>query len=199
MSKRANRQGSVRRRGKTWFLRISTSAGKRAEIRTEARTRSEALDLLGKRLADMSEGRFNPDAAHTRVTDLYADLKRDYEINDKRVKDLEKRWAHLDPVFGGDLAVAVSTPRIRHCIETRLAEKAARGTVALELAALRRMFRLGAQADKVMRVPHFPTIRLENVSNGLLRAGRFREGPRRAPRPPATARSRRLLDGMAEG
>ena len=130
MSKRANRQGSVRRRGKTWFLRISTSAGKRVEIRTEARTRSDALDLLGKRLAEMNEGRFNPDAAHTRIGDLYADLKRDYEINGKRVKDLEKRWAHLDPVFGGDLAVAVSTPRIRQYIEARLAEKAAQGTVA---------------------------------------------------------------------
>jgi integrase len=173
VSKRANRQGSVRRRGKTWFLRISTSAGKRVEIRTEARTRSDALDLLGKRLAEMNEGRFNPDAAHTRIADLYADLKRDYEINGKRVKDLEKRWAHLDSVFGGDLAVAVSTPRIRQYIETRLAEKAARGTVALELAALRRMFRLGAQADKVVRVPHFPTIRLENARTGFFERSAF--------------------------
>jgi hypothetical protein len=63
-------------------------------IRTDAGTRSEALDLLGKRLAEMSEGRFDPDAAHTRVIDLYADLQRDYAINSKRVGDLACRWKH---------------------------------------------------------------------------------------------------------
>lgn len=143
---------------------------RRVEIRTEARTRSDALDLLSKRLAEMNEGRFNPDAAHTRIVDLYGDLKRDYEINGKRVKDLEKRWAHLDPVFGGDLAVAVSTPRVRQYIEGRLAEKAARGTVALELAALRRMFRLGAQADKVMLRSSLPDDSPRECTNGFLRA-----------------------------
>jgi len=68
--------------------------GKRVLVRTDAGTRSEALDLLGKRLAEMSEGRFDPDAAHTRVIDLYADLQRDYAINSKRVGDLACRWKH---------------------------------------------------------------------------------------------------------
>ena len=94
MSKRANRQGSIRRRGKTWFLRITTPGGKRVSVRTDAATRSEALDLLGKRLAEMSEGRSDPDAANTRVMDLYADLQRDYAINSKRVGDLACRWRH---------------------------------------------------------------------------------------------------------
>jgi integrase len=147
--------------------------GKRTQIRTDARTRSEALDKLRNKLTEMSEGRFDPDAAHTRVVDLYADLKRDYEINGKRVADLAKRWAHLEAPFGNDLATAVTTPRIRLYVEERLAEKAARATVQRELAALRRMFRLGTQADKVVRVPHFPTIRCDNARSGFFERDQF--------------------------
>ncbi len=121
----------------------------------------------------MSEGRFDPDAAHTRVADLYADLKRDYAINSKRVGDLSWRWKHLESVFGSDMAVTVTTPRIRAYIDTRLTEGAARATVQRELAVLRRMFRLGAQADKVLRVPHFPTIAVHNARRGFFERDQF--------------------------
>jgi integrase len=179
MSKRANGQGSVRKIAGAWYIRLTKPAnepgkpGKRTQIRTDARTRSEALDKLRNKLTEMSEGRFDPDAAHTRVPDLYADLKRDYEINGKRVGDLDWRWKHLQSAFGGDLATAVTTPRIRLYVENRLAEGASRGTVQLELAALRRMFRLGAQADKILRVPHFPTIRLDNARKGFFEREQF--------------------------
>jgi integrase len=121
----------------------------------------------------MREGRFDPDAAHTQVSDLYVDLTREYEINGKRAGDLGWRWKHLESVFGSDLALTVTTPRIRVYIETRLKEGAARATVQRELAALRRMFRLGAQADKVLRVPHFPTIAVQNARKGFFERDQF--------------------------
>src|SRR5205823_4732448 len=37
----------------------------------------------------------------------------------------------------------------------------------------RRMFRLGAQADKVLRVPHFPTITVHNARRGFFERDQF--------------------------
>ena len=102
------------------------------------------------------------------MRELFENMERDYKINGKRDGDLKKRWAaHLEPVFGADLASPVTTTRIRKYIEARLAENAAPATVKLELAALRRMFRLGYQEGKVVRVPHFPTIAVNNARTGF--------------------------------
>jgi hypothetical protein len=45
---RANGEGSVRKKGRRWYLRLSGSSG-RVEIKTKARTKREALAILGDR------------------------------------------------------------------------------------------------------------------------------------------------------
>jgi integrase len=87
--------------------------------------------------------------------------------------DLEKRWKHLEAVFGADRARQVTTARLRRYVAERIAAKAAPATVQRELACLRRMFRLGFQAEKVARVPHFPSIRVDNVRKGFFERAEF--------------------------
>jgi len=65
-------------------------------------------------------------------------------------------------------ATDVTTPRLRRYVETRLAAGAARATVRLELAALRRAFSLGVEAAKVVRVPVFPTVTVSNTRTGFV-------------------------------
>jgi integrase len=182
VSKRANGQGSVRKRGGAWWVRVSVR-GKRVEIKTTAETRTEALAALNQKLTERAAGTLDPDAQHTRVADLFADLRRDYEINQKRAEDLDVRWKHLAPVFANDLARSITTPRLRRYVEERLAEGAARATVQRELAALRRAFRLGEQAEKVVRVPHFPSIRVENARQGFFEEADFRRVVSHLPEP----------------
>jgi len=154
--------------GRTWYVRVSWQ-GKRREYSTAAKSKTEAERIGRGKLAEWESGRSEPDADRVRVADLYQDLRRDYEINGRRAGDLDKRWTkHLAPVFGSDLAREVTTPRIRRYVEERLAEGAARATVRLELAALRRAFRLGVEAGKVTRVPHFPTVTVHNARTGFL-------------------------------
>ena len=62
---------------------------------------------------------------------------------------------------------------MRRYIETRLEEGAERATVQRELAALRRMFRLGLQGGKALRVPYFPTIQVDNVRTGFFERAEF--------------------------
>ncbi|HZR80392.1 MAG TPA: site-specific integrase [Candidatus Binatia bacterium] len=121
-------------------------------------------------LADYEAGRSAPDAARTRVAELWADLRVDYEVNGRHIENLAKAWKHLEPVFGRDRAVDVTTPRLRGYVRRRLAAGAAPATARLELAVLRRAFTLGLEAGRVTRVPVFPSIKVENVRTGFLEA-----------------------------
>jgi integrase len=154
--------GAVKLHHGAWYIRF-TYGGKRKEERTNAKTEREARRILRNRLTDADRGDYLPEAAKTRVRELFEDMRRDYAINGKRETDLKKRWKHLEPVFGGDLAAGVTTARIRKYVVERSAEKAAPATVKLELAALRRMFQLGYEGEKVLRVPNFPTITVSNT------------------------------------
>jgi integrase len=170
-TKRANGEGSVRKKGGTWYVRIFKN-GARQEIATKAANRSEALTALSQLRTKIGEGTYDPSAERTRVVDLYEDLKRDYTINQRR-SSLVNRWNHLSPAFGNDRATSVTTPRLRLYIENRLNENAQPATVQRELATLRRMFRLGLQGGKLLRVPYFPTIQVDNVRTGFFERDEF--------------------------
>lgn len=162
----------VRQRGAVWYTRISFR-GERYDARTDARSEAEAERIGRARLAELESGRANPDAARTRVAELWEDLRRDYVINERHVEDLPKRWRWLEPAFGRDLAVDVTTPRLRRYVEKRLAGGAARATARLELAALHRAMELGREAGKVLQLPVFPEITVSNTRTGFIEADAF--------------------------
>jgi integrase len=70
---------------------------------------------------------------------------------------------------------SITSPAINHYIEKRLEEGAENGTVNRELAALKRMFNLGAQQTppKVDRVPHIAMLKENNVRQGFFESGDF--------------------------
>lgn len=162
----------ARQRGTTWYVRISWR-GERPELRTNATSRTEAENFGRAQLAEWESGRACPDAARTRVAELWADLQADYRVNERDERDLTKRWNHLEPAFGRSLATEVTTPRLRRYVERRLAADAARATVRLELAALHRAMVLGQEAGRVVRVPAFPTVTVSNTRTGFIEADAF--------------------------
>src|SRR5215472_12752411 len=159
--------GAVREHGGVWYIRYCRN-GKRREERTDAQTKQEALAVLRKRGEQLDAGLFDIDSAKVKVDELYALIKSDYEQQGQHVKDLTKRWNHLSKTFGGNLARTVTPDRISKYINQRLnKEGAARATVQLELACLRRMLRLGFQHSKVARVPYVPCLKIENARQGF--------------------------------
>ena len=157
------RRDGMRKRGDVWYIRLPLGNGERKEEPTKAKSRKEAKEFRDKRLVEMREGRFEPDAAKTRVVDLIDDLKRDYRVKGRNEKEVAQRWEHLSLVFGNDLAVAVTMTRLNKYVELRFAEHAKPATVQRELAYLRRALRLGFQAGKVFRVPPFPSLAVNNA------------------------------------
>jgi integrase len=79
----------------------------------------------------------------------------------------------IDGPFGPCRALAITTDRINEYIGERQAAKAANATIRNELAALRRMFTLAIQADKVAQAPYVPSPRVSNTRSGFFEMEQF--------------------------
>jgi integrase len=161
--------------GQKYWIRYCLR-GKRIEEPTDAENETEARKVLNDRLGKVGNGITPAVASRTRLRELYDDMRADYLNNEAGVSILEKRWKHLEPVFGSDLVAAITSGRIRHYVTVRRdTEKAAPATVQREIAALRRMFRLGYQATppKVGQLPSFPKITEQNVRTGFFERDEF--------------------------
>ncbi|HYC54128.1 MAG TPA: site-specific integrase [Candidatus Binatia bacterium] len=177
--------GGLRKRGNVWYVRVSIN-GKRVERRTDAKSRKEATAILNDLRSGAAKGTLTAESLTVRVETLYTALREDYRVSGKLVKDLPKRWKHLEPVFGRDRAREVTTPRIRQYIDLRQREKAAQATIQHELACLRRMLKLGVADGRVSNVPKFPTVKVENTRTGFMDHATFEKLRMELPEPIAT-------------
>lgn len=82
---------------------------------------------------------------------------------------------HLDKHFEGLKGPQINTSRIKAYIKDRLDNGAANGTVNRELAALKRMLKLGYQDNKVARVPHIPMLEENNIRQGFFEHDEYLE------------------------
>jgi integrase len=146
-------------------IRESSGSGKDADARK----------LLKKRLGEISIGRFiGPDADKVTVRELADDYKNDYRVNGKKSLDKAGRSVnHLLEFFGDCRAHLVGADTVRKYVSKRLEEKAANATINRELAALKRMFNLGIQAEKIYKKPHIAMLQEDNVRKGFFEYAQF--------------------------
>jgi integrase len=166
--------GCVYRRpdSQVWWLKYSRY-GKAYRESSQTTDKRKAEKKLRTRLAEIATGTFaGPQAERVRVQELAEDMIRDYRINARKsIEDVEARWKlHLQPFFEGMRAIDVTSEIIARFVDTRQQEGAKNATINRELAALKRMFRLGLLATpaKVLRMPAFPHLRENNVRKGFL-------------------------------
>jgi integrase len=166
---RAWGEGSVRQRRGRWYVRFGDGQGGRRELVTSAKSKQEALAILRTRL-ERSRGVRAIGAAP--VSTLYDRMCDEYEAGGRDVRDIAKAWKHLGPVFGAQRIERVTSDALHAYVAHRREEGAAPATIRLELARLRRMFRLGVQLTPrlVAEVPAFPTVRVDNVRESFFDA-----------------------------
>ena len=137
----------------------------------------EAVKILTRAENKVIEGkRETPRMHRTKFDYLIDDLKQDYTLRGLKTWDRrENCLGHLKPVFGGMLAKAITTEKLKDYITKRLNEGAAAGTINRELDCLKRMMVLGARCSppKVAGVPHFPRLSESNVREGFLEHDEF--------------------------
>jgi integrase len=129
----------------------------------------EARRLLKQREGAAVEGRvIDPRADKVTVRELADDLKAEYAANGRRSLDrLGFSLAHLLPDLGGYRAVRLSTAHVTAYTVARQQAGAANATINRELAALKRMFRLAIQGEKIHRAPHIGMLKEDNVRKGF--------------------------------
>jgi len=135
--------------------------------------------MLKNRLAEIATGTFvGPQSERVRVEELAEDFLREYRINGRKsLDDVKTRWElHLKPFFGVLRAVDVTSDLIARYVDARQRQQAKNATINRELAALKRMFKLGHQATptKVQRMPAFPHLSENNVRKGFLDDAQYR-------------------------
>ena len=157
-----------------WWIRYYVN-GKRRLENSHSRNRSDALKLLKKRLGELVDGKLQTTAIHrTRFTDLTEMLRDDYKVNGRRsLVRAERSISHLAGFFGQDRVISITTDRITAYIAFRNREEAANATINRELAALRRMLRLGKRAGKVGELPHISLLQEDNIRTGFFEPEQF--------------------------
>ena len=169
--------GTIYQRGRVYWIQYHKN-GKPIRESTKSYKRADAARLLKRREGEIAEGRI-PGVYFDRIMfeELAADLLTDYRLSGNRTLAKAERLIrlHLGPYFEGWRASDITTPEIKEYIEARAEEGAANATINRELAALKRMFNLGAQSTppKVALVPHFPMLKENNVRKGFFEPEEF--------------------------
>jgi len=161
-----------------WYLTFTLGGIKRSEKTdilvsqpgmTKEATKRQALAQLEQRLSESARCPVLT-SRNVTVADLAEDYITEYTVNGRKsLGHAKSRWEqHLKPFFGVLKAAHVSGDLIERYKLSRLEEKASNATVNRELAALRRMFRLGRKRDKITFVPVIECLKENNVRKGFI-------------------------------
>jgi integrase len=172
-------EGSIYRHPRSQFLWVKYSfAGKAFRESSRTADPAKAARFLRQRLAQIERGEsFGPKVDKVRIADLAEGLLRDYRINGhKSLADVEARWRlHLQPFFGQIKAIHLGSALLAQYIDQRQQDGASNASINREMACLRRMYRLGylASPPRVIRIPHIPQLREDNVRQGFINAEQY--------------------------
>lgn len=160
------RDGSTKE-AKTWWIGYSVNGEKVRESSKSTRKR-DAERLLAQRLVETGNGYRHAETDRTGFPELAQLLIEDYEQNGRRsARRMKKAVDHLSQHFARTRVAQIDEGAIGKYITKRL-KAAAPATVNRELAALRRMLRLGYRRRMVARLPDIPSLKENNVRTGFV-------------------------------
>jgi integrase len=168
--------GMIYPRGNIYWIKYYRN-GKPFFESTKSKKKMVAKKLLEQREGEISQGKI-PGVYFDKIRfgELAEDFLADYRINQKKSLVRAKRSInHLNERFEGVRVTGINTPKINRYIEYRMNQGASSASINRELAALKRLFNLGARCTppKVDRVPFIPMLKENNIRKGFFEHGEF--------------------------
>ena len=168
--------GSIYKRGSVFWVKYYRH-GKPYRESSKSDKITVAERILKKREGEIAEGKL-PGICFDRVTfsQLAEDFITDYRINGKdTLSKAERSVKYLKWFFGDMRATEITTDKIKSYIEKRMGMGLSNASINRELAALKRMFHLGAQCTppRVNLVPYIPMLKESNVRKGFFEPGQY--------------------------
>lgn len=165
----------VYQRGAVWWIRYRHN-GKQHHETSKSTDVRVANKMLTQKKAEITTSVFvGPDVNRTTFDDLVTMIRDDYTLNGRKSADrVNIAVKQLRSFFGGTKARDITTDRVAAYVRLRLeTDEAARATIRYELAVLGRMFTLAVQSEKAVKVPHIPSITVDNARQGFFEAADF--------------------------
>lgn len=160
--------GGMWRIGEIWWIQFY-SRGKKVRESSHSRDEKVALKLLRRRRNEVAAGDHQPEAERLTYADLRESYMADYVTNHRRsvryVKDKDGNprptlatVERLDKFFAGIRVSQIDTTMMKKFAALLQSEGLSNGSINRSLSALRRMFHLAMEEQRLRFIPYFPML-----------------------------------------
>lgn len=177
-TKRERGQGRLFQRGQTWWCQYY-HRGLQIRVSTGETDEKKAGKFLRHKLAEV-ETHTHTDSRNVRYEDLRDAYLADYQVNKRKSLRRDANGeARLDAVtrlndfFAGCRASEITTDLMRPYVSDQQKRGLSNASVNRSLSALRRMFRLAVEEEKLRSVPQFPMLKEAAPRKGFLERGDY--------------------------